>query len=341
MNTIFFETNRLIVKKPALSDLNHLIALRSDPEVMQFVGNGLIQTKEDVAKFLGVAIAYQAQHGFSFGSVYEKASGEFVGQAGLFHLGFDDTQADIELAYRLHKKFWGKGYATELAEALIAWGFSHLDVKKLVALAWPDNMRSQRVLEKAGMIFKGVITFRDREVKYYEIYKNDLIELAAYNPHWPHMARVEIEQLRATLPCDHILEFQHVGSTAIPHIKAKPIIDIQIAVDSLSTIKPIAISALENLNYVYWYDNPDPQRMFFVKGMPPFGEKRTHHVHIYEPTSRHWSEKIKFRDYLIAHPEVAQEYEDLKLKLAAEYTHNREKYTQAKTEFINHVLARA
>ena len=66
---------------------------------------------------------------------------------------------------------------------------------------------------------------------------------------------------------------------------------------------------MQKLGYEYWDKNPDPERMFFVKGMPPFGEKRTHHVHIVEPNSRHWREKILFRDYLIDHPEITFEYQ--------------------------------
>lgn len=168
--------------------------------------------------------------------------------------------------------------------------------------------------------------------------KNDCIELVPYNAEWLHMAKLEIENLRNILPRNHVLDIQHVGSTAIFGLSAKPIIDIQIAVDSLMGIKQTAIDLLKTLGYEFWYDNPDIERMFFVKGRPPLGEKRTHHVHIVEPSSKHWQGKILFRDYLIAHPETAQEYEQLKIKLAQQYTYDREMYTEAKTHFINSVL---
>lgn len=174
-----------------------------------------------------------------------------------------------------------------------------------------------------------------------EISKLDSIELVNYQNEWPNIAAHEIVFLKSVLPMQHILDIQHVGSTAIPGMIAKPIIDIQIAVDSLSAIKPLAIDILQAHQYVYWAENPDPERMFFVKGMPPFGKKRTHHVHIYEPTCRHWREKILFRDYLIAHPETAQEYMALKKILAQKHTFDREKYTAAKTDFINAILAKA
>lgn len=171
--------------------------------------------------------------------------------------------------------------------------------------------------------------------------KADVIELVPYNSQWPIMATAEIKLLREVLPNNHLLDIQHVGSTAIPGIQAKPVIDIQIAVDSLLAIKQTAIDTLKTIGYEYWYENPDPERLFFAKGMPPFGEKRSHHVHIVEPSSRHWQEKILFRDYLIAHPDYAHQYEALKIRLAKQYTHNREKYTEAKTEFIKDIIQKA
>lgn len=334
----FLETNRLILKAPEPYDLHNILDLRQDKDVMQFVGQGRVETQAEVEQFLQAAIPYQQKHGFGFCSVFEKATGEFVGQAGLFHLGFDETQKDIEIAYRLKQKFWGKGYATELAEALIDWGFTHLPVEKLVAIVWPGNLRSQHVLKKAGLTYQGLIHFRNKEVLYYEIYKSDQISIEDYNPAWPQMAQNEILNLHEILPSDQILDIQHVGSTAIPHIRAKPIIDIQIAVKSLSDIKQIAIGKLPQLNYIYWAENPDPDRLFFIKDMPPFGKQRTFHVHICEIGNRHWIEKIKFRDYLIAHNDVAKAYEQLKIDLARKYPHHREKYTQAKTVFIQNII---
>ena len=72
--------------------------------------------------------------------------------------------------------------------------------------------------------------------------------------------------------------------------------------------------------------------------MPPYGDKRTHHIHIIEPTAPRWKSRILFRDYLIKHPEAADEYAQLKIKLAEEHTHDREQYTDVKTKFINTIL---
>ncbi len=337
----FLETKRLILKPTKLADLNNLIVLRSDPDVMKFVGEGKIQNKEEVKRFLKIAIDNQKKYGYGFCSVFEKDSGDFIGQAGLFHLGFNDEQPEIEIAYRLHKQYWGKGYATELVIALIQWGFEHLPNKRLIALVDTENLRSRKVLEKAGMRYTGKVIYSDKEMPCYEIYKNDAIELSAYNTQWPKMAKSEIKKLRQLFHKQNIIDIQHVGSTAIPGIPAKPIIDIQIAVASLEKIKPMAIEQLKTLGYVYWDANPDPTRLFFAKGMPPFGEKRSHHLHIVEPHSHHWREKLLFRDYLIAHTDIAQQYADLKKQLAMQYLYQREKYTEAKTDFIKKIIERA
>ncbi len=340
---IALETKRLILKFLDSSDLENLIALRADPDVMKYIGDGSVHTAEQVKKFLLTdAIPYQEKHGTGFFAVFEKEFGHFIGQAGLFHMGFYDKQPDIELAYRLHKKYWGRGYATELAKALIHWGFEHLDIPKIVAGAELENIASQKVLIKAGFNCKGQQKWwNGREMFYYEIYNNDSIKLAPYDKQWPILAEQEIKNLYAILPHQHIIDIQHVGSTAIPNMLAKPIIDIQIAVDSLPAIKQAAIAILKTQGYVYWEEDPDPEKMFFVKGMPPYGEKRTHHIHIIEPKADRWKSRIIFRDYLIKHPEAAHEYEQLKMKLAEEHTHNREQYTDAKTKFINTILDKA
>jgi GrpB-like predicted nucleotidyltransferase (UPF0157 family) len=94
---------------------------------------------------------------------------------------------------------------------------------------------------------------------------------------------------------------------------------------------------LETLEYVYWAENPKTDRMFFVKGMPPFGVGRTHHVHVTEPDGEMWL-RLAFRDYLRAHRDEAQRYQSLKRRLAAEYATDREAYTAAKADYVVDVM---
>jgi GrpB-like predicted nucleotidyltransferase (UPF0157 family)/RimJ/RimL family protein N-acetyltransferase len=252
--------------------------------------------------------------------------------------------------------FSGKGYMSAGLKLVLAKVFNELKLHRIEANIQPDNVRSIQLIKKNGFRYEGfsprylkidnewrghehwAITYEDFIRNDADVLRKDHVDIVAYNPEWPAIATSEIKKLREVLPLSKMIDIQHVGSTAIPGMAAKPIVDIQIAAHSLDEMKVIAIPVLQKLGYEYWYDNPDPERMFFVKGMPPFGNKRTHHVHIVEPTSKHWSGKINFRDYLIAHPDIAQAYQQLKIKLAQQYTYDREEYTNAKGEFINNIL---
>ncbi|CAM2773341.1 GNAT family N-acetyltransferase [Legionella worsleiensis] len=187
--SIFLETKRLVLRAPELSDLDELVTLRSDFEVMKYTGEGGAQTKEQVEDYLNFALSYQKKHGMGFYLVFEKESGSFVGEAGLFHLLFDDTQPEIEVGYHLHKKFWGKGYATELTKTLVHWGFQHLLINKLVAATYPNQTASQKVLQKSGFNFRGKKQTSDgMELFWYEIYKSDGVETTHLQLHRPTAA---------------------------------------------------------------------------------------------------------------------------------------------------------
>ena len=168
----------------------------------------------------------------------------------------------------------------------------------------------------------------------------DCIHITPYNPNWPTLAEEEILIIKNTLPYPWIIDIQHIGSTAIPGLAAKPIIDIYIGVTSMQKAQA-AIKPIEGLGYIFWLDNPNKEKMFFVKGMPPFGKKRTHHIHIVEYKSNYWQARILFRDYLRTHPEDVSRYAQLKYKLMKEHTLDREAYTDAKYNFISTILKKA
>lgn len=168
----------------------------------------------------------------------------------------------------------------------------------------------------------------------------DEIEIVEYDPRWPALFAEEAARLRAALDPGLIVGLEHFGSTAIPGMAAKPIIDILIAVGSLAEARERFVEPLEELDYAFWSDNPKTDRLFFVKGMPPYGARRTHHVHVVEPSAEPW-QRLRFRDYLIAHPDEARRYADLKRNLAAMNRSDREAYTDAKAAFVDEIMAKA
>src|ERR1700712_5540214 len=165
----------------------------------------------------------------------------------------------------------------------------------------------------------------------------DEVEIVNYDPRWPALFDEEAKRFRAVLDPSLILGLEHFGSTAVPDLSAKPIIDILIAVRSLADAKVSFVEPLRNLDYVYWAENPKQERMFFVKGMPPFGSRRSHHVHVTEPDGEMW-QRLAFRDYLRAHPEEAGTYQRLKRRLAADHPTDRDAYTDAKSDYIETIM---
>jgi GrpB-like predicted nucleotidyltransferase (UPF0157 family) len=167
----------------------------------------------------------------------------------------------------------------------------------------------------------------------------DEVVIVEYNPHWALLFEQEAALIGKVLDKDFITRIEHFCSTVVPGLAAKPIIDLLVGVPSLTKAKQVAISQLERLGYAYWFDNPDPQRMFFVKGLPP-NSPRTHHIHMIEPDSALW-ERLLFRDYLRKHPDEAARYAQLKRHLAQHFSADREAYTSGKAEYVQSVMQKA
>lgn len=138
-----------------------------------------------------------------------------------------------------------------------------------------------------------------------ELTNSEVIELVEYEPRWVAAYQQEKEIINVALK-QEIIDIQHIGSTSVPGLSAKPIIDILIAVLKLGTAEKYCIQ-LQKIGYQYIYYAENVDRLFFRKGTP-----RTHHVHIVEyDTWTYWRHML-FRDYLLTHPETAQQYEQLK-----------------------------
>jgi len=124
-------------------------------------------------------------------------------------------------------------------------------------------------------------------------------------------------------------------------LAAKPIIDIFVAVPSIEQARAALVTPIEAIGYVYWAENPDKDRMLFVKGMPPYGERRTHHIHVFEPTNEILRRSLVFRDYLRENAGEAERYQQLKRELAERFRSDREAYSRAKDAYVVAVVAKA
>jgi GrpB-like predicted nucleotidyltransferase (UPF0157 family) len=164
----------------------------------------------------------------------------------------------------------------------------------------------------------------------------DDVSVVPYEPAWPRMFEEEKRHLLDCLPQGLVRRIEHFGSTAIPGLAAKPIVDVLVEVCSLQETKARIAPVLEAEGYDYFWrathgENGPPFYAWFIKRNS--AGVRTHHIHMVESDFEHW-DRLLFRDYLIDYRKTAKEYEVLKFALARDYPNDRVAYTKGKTEFV-------
>lgn len=175
---------------------------------------------------------------------------------------------------------------------------------------------------------------RLRDMTLEELWQLFPIELSAPRPEWTDMAREEIAAL-SDLLSSFSPAINHIGSTAVPDIVAKPIVDILVELPPPADWKAI-IAIMEKEGYICM--SRSDCRVSFNKGYTPEGyADKVFHIHFHL-----WgdNDEIRFRDYLIAHPEAARDYGLLKLSLLPRFRHDRDGYTAAKSDFIRQIIAK-
>lgn len=161
---------------------------------------------------------------------------------------------------------------------------------------------------------------------------SDRVELVEHDPTWATLFEQERVRLAAIFD-GHAIGIEHIGSTSVPGLCAKPVVDVLVGLRELE-LSDGEIRAMEGLSYEFLGEHGLPGRLFFRK------HPRTHHVHVVAHGGTHWERQITFRDALRTDADERQRYEEFKRRLAAE-GHPREVYTEMKTPFIREVEARA
>lgn len=157
------ETPRLFLREMTPDDAENAYMLNLDPEVLRYTGDDPFEGVEEARKFLENYESYQ-KYGFGRWAMILKETGEYLGWCGLKYTPELD---EFDIGYRLMKKFWGKGYATEAAEACLDLGFNQFGMETIVGRAMPENGASVRVLEKIGLTYlKNRMTNGTEEVVY-------------------------------------------------------------------------------------------------------------------------------------------------------------------------------
>jgi GrpB-like predicted nucleotidyltransferase (UPF0157 family) len=161
------------------------------------------------------------------------------------------------------------------------------------------------------------------------------VEVVPFRDEWTTMFAEEAKKLKRVFG-EQCLRIYHIGSTAIPGMSAKPIIDIMIEVHDIERIDRYN-EAMAALGYQAMGENGIPKRRFFQKG----GDERTHHVHVFPTGSEHITRHIAFKEYMIAHPEEAKVYSRLKETLAKQFSNDIQAYIKGKESFVREMEKKA
>lgn len=160
------------------------------------------------------------------------------------------------------------------------------------------------------------------------------VVVVPYDPRWSELF-IECAQEIRTAVGYSVLGVHHVGSTSIPGMQAKPILDVLVSVADLNAAISL-VPALEAIGYEFRPDEEIQDRHFFRR--PHGGALRTHHLSLAEPNSKHHTATLAFRDILRGDPHLADDYARLKLTLAKQFSRDRSAYIDAKTKFVTRIL---
>jgi GrpB-like predicted nucleotidyltransferase (UPF0157 family) len=204
---------------------------------------------------------------------------------------------------------------------------------------WTGEFAARGPAEWSNQSSAQLREFRITTNAYYDVKRGrfeDEVYLVDYDPSWPEQFERTAGWLQNTLGSDIALRVEHYGSTAIPGMPAKPIVDILVEVPSFREAKKRALPRLNEETWEYWWYS---SHMVFFKRKELMG-KRTCHVHLAPFGHRIW-EGIALRDYLRSHPGDAAKYAALKRRLAESHRDDREEYTNRKTEFVRQITGKA
>ncbi len=313
------KTKRIVIQEFTERDLDAFAHLVADPEVMRFSLKGPLSFDEAKEHLDRRIFSHYQKHGFGLWALFVEE--QLIGLAGLINQSIDGIE-EVELAYRLHPDFWGKGYALEAVSAISEYAFSHLNLPYLISIIDPKNHPSVKIATRLGMHFWKQTIFHGFDVGIHRLLK---VLVEPYNDLWPSW----FEEEKKKIPLE--LQMFHIGSTSIPGCSAKPIIDMLGTCADITEIDDHN-QAMEKSGYEPMGENGIPQRRFFRKrANPPVN------LHIFEVSDPEAARHLRFRNYLRAHPEHVERYSRLKKDLATRFPHDILNYIRGKGEFVKSI----
>jgi RimJ/RimL family protein N-acetyltransferase len=174
---IFAETNRLILREILLTDVEGMFELDSDPEVHKYLGNKPVTQKDQIIYIINFIRQQYSDNGIGRWAVVDKKTNAFIGWTGLKFVTelTNNHQNYYDLGYRLIRKYWGQGIATETAIVSLEYAFNKLSVNEVYAAASIDNISSNKIIKKVGLKFIESFYYEDTKCNWYKIEKNEYI----------------------------------------------------------------------------------------------------------------------------------------------------------------------
>jgi RimJ/RimL family protein N-acetyltransferase/GrpB-like predicted nucleotidyltransferase (UPF0157 family) len=341
-----------------MSDAADIAAIINNKKIQDNLRDGIPfpYTENDGADFINNMLNAKRGSTFAFAIIVDD---KIAGSIGAFRQENIHSRT-AELGYYVGEEYWCNGVCTTAVKLLCRYVFDNTDIIRIYAEPFAYNAASCRVLEKAGFKYEG--TLRSNAIKndevldmkmygFIRIPANDFsqmtlaelwqlfpIELAEYNPEWAVWYEDEKATLQGKLG-DAVKQIDHIGSTSVEGLLAKPIVDILLQVSSDCDFDWLKSTLLAD-GWLLMSERISPDiHSDWNKGYTPSGfDERVFHLHIREVGD--WDE-LYFRDYLAAHPKEAAAYEAIKRKLAIENKYNRDAYTEAKGDFIKDCSTKA
>lgn len=320
------ETKRLLLRPFTMDDLDQFAHLVADPEVMRFSLKGPLSREEAKEYLQNRILDHYAKYGFGLLAIIHKETNQLIGFAGLICQCIDEENL-VELGYRLDPRYWKQGLATEAAQEIVKYAFTHLGLDRLICIIDPKNVASLSVAIRLGMGLWKKTLFHGFSV---EVYLLNKVVVSDANTSWETVFLQQKEILAGAfqgLPID----FFHIGSTSIPDCEAKPILDILGITTDIFAVDEYN-DALYLLGFTELGEFGMPGRRFFKRERSP-----KINLHIFAKSDPEGERHLRFSSYMRNHPDKVKQYSKLKKELANQFPHDIHQYTLAKSHFIKQI----
>lgn len=321
-----FTTKRLRAQKITEQDFSALVELHSNEQVMQYLGG--TKNPDEMRAHFDWLINHWHMHGFGLWLFYTLDSNEWIGIGGLKRSKIQGAH-ETEILYELLPQFWQQGYATEITHACMEIAFEVLRLGNIVGFTQITDEPTRRVMEKAGFEYEKDFIHRGHANALYRLQSYRKADVLPYDDAWPDLYEQEAIRIKNLLG-DAAIATHHIGSTAIPNMPAKPIIDIILELDDITAIGE-AKEKLREISYRYLRRQVVPHHTYFTnKKVNNIG----YNLHIAERGNPQIKRHILFKDYLSDDAQLAGSYAELKIKLASEFRDDINAYVTSKDKLV-------